>query len=136
MCFSGGFALAMATDPSVLAPVMSQPSFPLVTPWRKGNARAIDTAAGELDRIKARLVDEPELCVLAYRFSNDRLVPKERFSRLASELGDRFVGVTFDSSPGNPSGYPAAAHSVLTEQLVESAADDVTAFFRRRLLDA
>lgn len=29
MCFTGGFALAMATDPSVVAPVLSQPSLPL-----------------------------------------------------------------------------------------------------------
>src|SRR4051812_40164430 len=28
MCFTGGFALAMATDPRLLAPVLSQPSLP------------------------------------------------------------------------------------------------------------
>jgi hypothetical protein len=29
MCFTGGFALAMMTEPAVVAPVLSQPSFPL-----------------------------------------------------------------------------------------------------------
>src|SRR5262249_17535017 len=29
MCFTGGFALAMMTEPSVVAPVLSQPSLPL-----------------------------------------------------------------------------------------------------------
>ena len=29
MCFTGGFALAMMTDPSVVAPVVSQPSLPI-----------------------------------------------------------------------------------------------------------
>ena len=30
MCFTGGYALAMATDPLVLAPVLSQPSMPVM----------------------------------------------------------------------------------------------------------
>src|SRR5580698_4135010 len=30
MCFTGGFALAMVTEPAMVAPVLSQPSLPLV----------------------------------------------------------------------------------------------------------
>lgn len=133
MCFSGGFALAMAADPVVIAPVMSQPSLPIVTAWRKGNVTALDCSAGELAELKGRMDEDLELCVVGYRFSGDALVPKQRFARLEQELGDRFVGVTFDSSPGNPNGHPARAHSVLTEHLVESAAADVIALFQRRL---
>ena len=44
MCFTGGFALAMATHPSLLAPVLSQPSMPM----------AVDEAPAGLDRLLAR----------------------------------------------------------------------------------
>ncbi len=36
MCFTGGFALAMMTEPSVVAPVLSQPSLPLGKQARGG----------------------------------------------------------------------------------------------------
>jgi len=31
MCLTGGFAMAMCVEPSVIAPVMSQPSLPFPT---------------------------------------------------------------------------------------------------------
>ncbi len=133
MCFSGGFALAMATEPSVIAPVMSQPSLPAALPWRKSNNETVDLSPAELATIKARMSADEELCVLAYRFTNDPLVPAQRFDYLKAQLGDRFHGVSFDSSPGNPSAYPLKAHSVLSEQLVESAATEVIEFFQKRL---
>ena len=44
MCFTGGYALAMATDDRLLAPVLSQPSMPIA-----------DRQAGQaLDRLLAR----------------------------------------------------------------------------------
>jgi hypothetical protein len=49
-------------------------------------------------------------------------------------LGNQFVGVTFDSGPGNPDGYPANAHSVLSQHLVPAARDQVIALFERQLL--
>ncbi len=42
MCFTGGFALAMMTEPAVIAPVLSQPSLPI----RGGDKGAIDVFAG------------------------------------------------------------------------------------------
>src|SRR4051794_2862574 len=36
MCFTGGFALGMMVDEHTIAPVLSQPSLPIVVPWRKG----------------------------------------------------------------------------------------------------
>ncbi|MDP1737339.1 MAG: dienelactone hydrolase family protein, partial [Caulobacter sp.] len=50
MCFTGGFALAMMTEPSVIAPVLSQPSLPL---GRKG-ARTIDSSPAEIRCAKQR----------------------------------------------------------------------------------
>lgn len=141
MCFTGGFALAMATDPSVVAPVLSQPSLPLgVTAKAR---RAVQVSQAELAVVRSRMEDDPELCVLGLRFTHDPLVPKERFSHLRELLGDRFVGVEIDSSPGNPWGHPRTAHSVLTEHLVDEpgqptrdALDQVLDLFRRRLLNA
>lgn len=134
MCFSGGFALAMATDPSVIAPVLSQPSFPFAAPWKKSNAAAIDASAAELATVKERMRADEDLCFLGYRFSNDPLVPKDRFAYLKEQLGERFVGVTFDSSVGNIEGRGAKAHSVLTTDRVPQAVDEVVAFMKKRLL--
>ena len=136
MCFSGGFALALATDPHVLAPIMSQPANPVALPFGKAktNGSAIDVSEADLNTIRTRLDTEPDLCVLAYRFSHDKTVPEDRFAMLRAKLGERFIGVTFDSSHGNPNGYPASAHSVLTTDLVPEARDQVVALFKRQLL--
>jgi hypothetical protein len=47
------------------------------------------------------------------------MVPAERFERLAEELGEGFIGVEIDSSPGNPHGIGPRAHSVITEELID-----------------
>ena len=41
MCFSGGFALAMAVDDEMLAPVLSQPSMPFPLGKARGRARPL-----------------------------------------------------------------------------------------------
>ncbi len=134
MCFSGGFALALATDKHVLAPVMSQPAIPAKLPFRGFSPRSIDVSDADLKTIRGRLDADPELCVAAFRFSHDPTVPAQRFEFLRERLGDQFVGVTFDSSPGNAYGYPKHAHSVLSQHLVASAQDEVVALFQRQLL--
>lgn len=139
MCFTGNFALAMLPETSVIAPVMSQPSLPLgVT---KKARRGLYLSDEDLGKVQVRLADEPDLCVLGLRFTHDKLVPRERFEHLREALGDRFVGVEIDSSPGNPHGNPRVAHSVLTEHLVDEpghptrdALEQVLELFRSRLL--
>jgi dienelactone hydrolase len=135
MCFTGGFALGMAVDGRLLAPVLSQPS----RPFPIGAARKRDAGVSQqdLDAVKAR----DDLCVLGLRFSHDRFSPAERFETLRRELGDSFVGVEIDSSPDNAHGVPTGAHSVLTEHLVDEpghptrdALDQVLDLFRERLL--
>jgi dienelactone hydrolase len=135
MCFSGGFALGMAVDPHVLAPVMSQPSMPVRSPLKRFNGASVDVSTEDLAIVRKRLEEEQDLCVLAYRFSNDKLVPKERFPFLSEQLGESFIGVTFDSSPDNATGQPANAHSVLTQHLVPEARNEVVALFERQLLN-
>src|SRR5579872_2011160 len=49
MCFTGGFALAMMTEQSVVAPVLSQPSLPLaVGPGGKRRGGFIDASPAEI----------------------------------------------------------------------------------------
>ena len=130
MCMTGNFALAMMVDETVLAPVLSQPSLP----FGIGAARkaAVSLSDGELARVKARAA--AGTCVLGLRFTNDKLVPAERFETLRRELGDAFVAVEIDSSAGNAKGHPTNAHSVLTEHLDQDALDQVLELFRSRLL--
>ena len=80
-------------------------------------------------------------CVLGLRFTGDRVSPPERFETLRRVLGDAFIGVELDSSPGNPAGHRPGAHSVLTEDLddrpgtpTRAALDQVLDFFADRLL--
>jgi dienelactone hydrolase len=139
MCFTGGFALAMMVDDVVLAPVLSQPSLPF--PLGKSFKRDLGISDEDLARVKQRC--DEGICVLGLRFTGDAAAPPERFRRLREELGDAFIGVEIDSSPGNPDGYGKRAHSVLTEDLIDrpgtrtrEALDQVIELFRTRLLPA
>ncbi len=138
MCFTGGFALGMTVDPSVIAPVLSQPSLPL--PVSKNAKASIHLSPEDLRVVKERVAND-DICVLGMRFTNDRAVPAERFATLRRELGEGFIGIEIDSSDGNQWGNPKNAHSVVTEHLVDepghptrAALDQVLEFFRERLL--
>ena len=137
MCYTGGFALAMAVDDVVLAPVLSQPSLP----FGLGQARKADIQMSDADwkRVQDRARDE-NLCVIGMRFTGDRMVPAARFQTLKEKLGDSFISVELDSSAGNAHGHPKMAHSVLTEHLQDregtptrAALDQVLDFFTSRL---
>ncbi|MCM3882563.1 dienelactone hydrolase family protein [Frankia sp. R82] len=137
MCFTGGFALAMATHPSLVAPVLAEPSLPFAV--RPATRRTIDCSAADLDVVRRRCADEG-LEVLGLRFRGDRFVPSERFQFLRERLGDAFVAVELDGDTANPeaAGPP---HSVLTEHLIDepgqptrAALDQVLDLLRTRLL--
>ncbi len=139
MCLTGGFALAMAVDDTMLAPVLSQPSLPL--PVGPGRGSGLGLSDADLAKVKDRAANE-NLCVLGMRFSKDRAVPDARWARYKEELGDNFIAVEIDSSSGNPHGIPKSAHSVLTEHFVDQpghptkdALDRVLAFFRDKLTE-
>jgi dienelactone hydrolase len=139
MCFTGGFALGMMVDDTMLAPVLSQPSLPFpVSPARR---RALGISGADLARVKERAAQGA--CLLGLRFTHDTAVPEARFDTLRRELGDAFIAVEIDSSPANPHGIPRTAHSVLTQHLVDEpghptreALDRVLAFFAERLRPA
>ncbi|MFL3011774.1 MAG: dienelactone hydrolase family protein [Acidimicrobiales bacterium] len=115
MCFTGGFALGMMLDERLVAPVLSQPSLPL--PFGKKRKKSIGISNSDLEVAKSRV--DSGVCILGLRFSNDSMVPSERFARLHEEFGDGFVSVEIDSSPGNTHGISTRAHSVLTEEFVD-----------------
>src|SRR4051794_26200473 len=79
MCFTGGFALASAVEPAVLAPVGSQPSVPF--PVSAGHRRDLGMSYRERDIIAARVRTEG-LCLVGLRFSEDGASPGARFEAL------------------------------------------------------
>jgi len=136
MCLTGGFALAMMVDDTVVAPVLSQPSVPF--PLTAAQRRDLGVSDADLAVIRRRAAEGT--CVMGLRFTGDRLVPEARFARLREELGDRFLAIELDSSRGNPHGLPRRAHSVLAFDYVDTpghptrvALDRVLAFLRERL---
>jgi dienelactone hydrolase len=136
MCLTGGYALSMMVDPSVMAPVLSQPSCPL--PVTADRRATIDVSPQELAVVKRRAASG--VGVLGLRFTHDRACPKERFDFLRRELGSGFEAIEIDSGPGNPHGIPQSAHSVVTTDLVDrpghptrDALERVLAMFRERL---
>jgi dienelactone hydrolase len=135
MCFTGGFALAMAVDDRVIAPVMSQPGLPLAFTARQ--KCSIDVSSSDLARIKQRCADG--LSVMGLRFRGDRRSPAGRFDFLRDQLGDAFMAIELDDADANPDAV-LSPHSVLTEHLIDqpgqptqAALHQVLDFLRSRL---
>lgn len=139
MCFTGNFALTMMLEPSMLAPVLSQPALPFNDPG------GLEISPGELAAVRERL-DREDLNVLAYRFEGDRFCTAQRFAAYATALGDRFVGRVLPDSAANQETPPFFAthvdcpHSVVTAHLIDEAGqptlaarDEILWFFSRRL---
>jgi dienelactone hydrolase len=111
MCFSGGFALAMAADPVVSAPVLSQPAGPM--PVGAARRRSAHVSTEDLTRVA-----EKGCQVLGLRFTGDIAVPAARFATLQEALGQKFTAIEIKSPDGALS-IKRSAHSVLTEDLID-----------------
>lgn len=134
MCFTGGFALAMMTEPSVVAPVLSQPSLPLSFGARR--KAAIDASPAEIACARERFEKE-NLSMIGLRFFKDRNVSDARFATYRRLFGNRFEAIEIDPKDSAPG--PIGAHSVLTINLedrpgtpTKRAEERVIAFFRQR----
>jgi dienelactone hydrolase len=140
MCFTGNFALTMTLEPSVIAPVLSQPSLPLDDPG------GLEISPGDAAAVAKRF-ERDDLRALAYRFDNDQWCTGQRFAAYASLLGDRFDGRVLPGSAANPAPPPffrdvvGTPHSVVTAHLVDEegnptrqARDEIIAFLTERLL--
>jgi dienelactone hydrolase len=137
MCFTGGFALAAAVEPAVLAAVGSQPSVPF--PVGKGRKRDLGMSERERAVIDKRVGSEG-LCLVGLRFSEDAASPADRFTELEKAFGPGWRAIPLNSKPGNPDGIGKREHSVLTSADVETpghpthrARAEVTAFLHERL---
>lgn len=139
MCFTGNFALTMMLEPSVLAPVLSQPTLPL------NNPAALEISPEEIAAVRERLEQE-DLTVLAYRFDGDKFCQAQRFAAYAEKLSERFIPRVLPDSAANRDlppffeRYVTTPHSVVTAHLIDEAGqptvaarDEIVAFFRQRL---
>ncbi|MBB6626043.1 dienelactone hydrolase family protein [Nocardioides sp. KIGAM211] len=118
MCFTGGFALAMMVDSSVVAPVLCQPSLPFAV----GRARGADLnlSPADLATVKERAAGGCE--VLGLRYRKDGAVGT-RFDTLSRELGGAFLRVDLEGK----------GHSTVTEHRSPEAVARVLGFFEEKL---
>lgn len=131
MCLTGGFALAMMTEPSVVAPVVSQPALPLCF----GSARrraGIGASPEEVDCARRRFANE-NLSMIGLRFYRDPVVPDERFDSYKRELGDAFEAIELD--PGDAMQGRGTPHSVLTLHLRDDDPEGPTKRAERRVIE-
>jgi dienelactone hydrolase len=130
MCFTGGFALAMMTEPAVVAPVLSQPSLPL--PLGAHRKPAIGVSPEEIACAKRRF-DAEDLSMIGLRFFGDRAVPDARFDTYKRTFGDRFEAIEID--PAQARHDPRMApHSVLTIHLRDDDPDGPTKRAEQRVI--
>ena len=139
LCFTGNFALTMALEPAVIAPILNHPSLPLDDP--AGLEIGEQDAAAVAERIR-----RDGLTVLGYRFQNDRWCTGRRFAAYRALLGDAFDGRVLADEDANPDPPPffrevvGGPHSVVTAHLVDEqghptlrARDEIIAHLTERL---
>ncbi|MBN6040908.1 dienelactone hydrolase family protein [Amycolatopsis sp. 195334CR] len=139
MCFTGNFALTMALEPAVVAPVVNHPSLPLDDP------AGLEISDEDARAVRERVVRDG-LKVLAYRFDDDRWCTGQRFAAYRALLGDAFDGRVLPGSSANTNPPPffremvGSPHSVVTAHFVDEdghptrkARDEILAFLTDRL---
>ena len=127
MCLTGGFALALMADDSVIASVASQPSLPFgITAQQRA---ALGISPEDLAAAQARA--DQGVPLLALRFSDDNIAPPEKFQTLRTAFGDTpntieasedlcwkrgqaLETIEINSAPGNPRNLPQSSHAVLS----------------------
>lgn len=116
MCMTGNFALTLALDEIVTAPVASQPSLPTSLPLRKVD-KYVQMSPEERETLKKRDVD-----VMALRFKGDKFCTAPRFDAIRELVcADRFFPHQIDDEHQNPNSSSTLnfPHSCLTADLVD-----------------
>ena len=131
MCFTGNFALAMMTEPAVVAPVLSQPSMPLPIGARR--RAAIGLSAKEIGCARRRFAEE-ELTTIGLRFHGDPFVPEARFDTLKATFGERFEAIELEPKDAQPDPR-MPPHAVLTLHLNDGDPDGPTKRAEQRVID-
>jgi dienelactone hydrolase len=142
MCFSGGFALATAIDPAVGLAVASQPALPFgmgVFGRLPGQAADAGISPVDLDRLAAR-AEGGEVCVRAYRYSNDKIAPRERIDVLVERLGPAITFIPIELGPDDPMSHPVLTDAATVDgdgttpaHKAQMALDDLLAVLEERL---
>jgi len=132
LCLTGNFALAMAVEPFVLAPVMGEPGLPF------GNAAGMHISPEDLATVQQR-VQKEGLIVRGYRFDGDTICKQVRFNSFDNALKPGFVQDILPDACANPEGHKPP-HSVFTGDLIDRPGektrhkvDEVIAFFKQKL---
>lgn len=123
LCLTGNFALAMAADEHLLAPVVSEPALPFATLLKPENRASLGLTESELSALKRRLASGMQLAV--FRFKDDPIVPLARMTAL-KELVESSHGTMvgdFNLCPPCPN-----AHAVFTGHFDPSSSVSQTAF--------
>lgn len=121
LCLTGNFALALADQPHLLAPVVSEPALPFaILPELR---RDLGLDAKELQTLRQRLRNGLPLAV--FRFKGDPIVPNQRMATLQS-LVDSCGG----KIAGNYNLEPTCrgAHAVFTDHYDPDSATSKQAF--------
>ncbi|MFE9097291.1 dienelactone hydrolase family protein [Streptomyces sp. NPDC007264] len=139
LCFTGNFALTMAIEPAVIAPVVNHPSLPLDDPG------GLEMSEEDAHAVRERVARDG-LKVLAYRFDDDRWCTGQRFAAYRALLGDAFDGRVLPGGSAKTDPPPffrdvvGSPHSVVTAHLVDEdghptlkARDEILAFLTERL---
>ncbi len=133
MCLTGGFAIPMMVEPSLMAPVLSQPSLPIGI----GKAVKQDLACspGDLKIAKERAANGT--VIKAYRFDKDKISPAQKVETYQKEFGDALKYHCLNSDQQGKKG----CHSVFTLDYYDEeghptrdAFDNLVDFFSKKLL--
>jgi len=118
MCLTGGFALTLVADDSVLASVVAQPSLPLFI-----HRAALGMSDDDATAVKARTNRPGAKLVLGLRFQRDLISPRARMNAVG-----RLVGPDFDCLE-----LPGCGHSTLTVDRHPRALERTISFLSERL---
>jgi dienelactone hydrolase len=119
MCVSGGFALTLVADDSVLAPVVAQASLPFLHRYSLGMSPEDAAAVAERTR------NLGGKCVLALRYKRDWIAPGSKIETIRRLIGEgalHYVEIdgsehsTLTSRPRSPVAYEAT-RKFLAERL-------------------
>jgi dienelactone hydrolase len=119
MCLTGGFALTLIADDSVLASVVAQPSLPLIVHKAALGMSNVDAAA-----VKDRVTKLQKTCVLGLRYDRDFISPRARIKTITELIGTAFDYVELSG----------CAHSSLTVNPHPRALEATISFLSKHLL--
>jgi dienelactone hydrolase len=118
MCLTGGFALALIADDSVVGTVVAQPSLPLFI-----HRAALGISETDALAVKRRVGRLGPSCVLGLRYQRDSICPEARINAVKNLIGDGFEYMPLHGSQ----------HATLTVHRHPYALEKTISFLKERL---